>query len=153
MRRSERKKETSEEIGPRIETILSTRAAARKRIWAVESGKGKWVKRTNGSADVGVVAISADVDDEARHRVRRAPVVCNRPRETLVYTVCTHHLPCAFFSPSPSPSPLLTLMEPSVMSEPLLPQATTRYSFHFASTTCHEEVSRSFHLSSSFSSN
>lgn len=136
-RASERKKENGGRRGDR-EAILSMRVTtARKRIWAVESGKSKWVKRTNGSADVGRRC------DFCRRGWRSQVSSCKRrmcARTTSASFLC-------LFPPPPPPPPSLPWSWDSFGTA----ARSSRHSFHFAST-CHEEVAGRFFLSLSFRS-
>lgn len=136
-RASERKKENGGRGGDR-EAILSMRVTtARKRIWAVESGKSKWVKRTNGSADVGRRC------DFCRRGWRSQVSSCKR-------RMCVH-------APPPPLSYAFSLLLLHLHLPPLKSDSfgtaarSSRHSFHFAST-CHEEVAGRFFLSLSFRS-
>lgn len=138
-RASERKKENGGRGGDR-EAILSMRVTtARKRIWAVESGKSKWVKRTNGSADVGRRC------DFCRRGWRSQVSSCKR--RMCARTTSASFL-CLFPPPPPPPPPSLP---PLKLDSFGTAARSSRHSFHFAST-CHEEVAGRFFLSLSFRS-
>lgn len=127
-RASERKKENGGRGGDR-EAILSMRVTtARKRIWAVESGKSKWVKRTNGSADVGRRC------DFCRRGWRSQVSSCKRrmcARTTSASFLCLFPPP-----PPPPPSP-----EVGIALEPLQGALDTPFTLHLPATRKSQEGS------------